>query len=249
MPPRLRLAVACLAAILCLAGGATHAAPTVLKVAILENSPPMAYRDADGRLTGFSVEIARALCQEMQAHCEFQVIFLERVIDALVGGEVDIAAVSLLDTPERRARIIFAKPYFRSISLWFARPGVMPGDQGVRVATVKGSAQERYVRQQGWDTVAVATNGDLGKPLVAGVAQAAIVPMNTALNLVKDPEFRRLGFDSTVMKVPELVGNASFGISPHRPELKESVDSALERIQRNGVYERINTQFLPFRVH
>ena len=30
--------------------------------------------------------------------------------------------------------------------------------------------------------------------------------MNTALNLVKDPEFRRLGFDSTVMKVPELVG-------------------------------------------
>ena len=28
-----------------------------------------------------------------------------------------------------------------------------------------------------------------------------------------------------------------------------AVDDALERIKRNGVYERINTQFLPFRVH
>lgn len=249
MPPHLRLAVACLATVLCLVGGTLHAAPTVLKVAILENSPPMAYRDADGRLTGFSVEIARALCHEMQVHCEFQVIFLERVIEVLASGEVDIAAVSLLDTPERRARIIFAKPYFRSISLWFAKPGVMPGAHGVRVAAVKGSAQERYARKQGWDTVAVPTNGELGKPLIAGVAHAAIVPMNTALNLVKDAEFQRLGLSSTVMKDPELIGNASFGISPHRPELKESVDGALERIQRNGVYERINTQFLPFRVH
>jgi hypothetical protein len=51
------------------------------------------------------------------------------------------------------------------------------------------------------------------------------------------------------MTVPDLVGNASFGINPRRPELKIAVDDALERIKLNGVYERINTQFLPFRVH
>ena len=63
------------------------------------------------------------------------------------------------------------------------------------------------------------------------------------------PDFLRLGLGSTVMKAPELVGNASFGINPRRPELKIAVDEALDRIKRNGVYERINTQFLPFRVH
>ncbi|QKV57935.1 MAG: hypothetical protein HT580_12535 [Dechloromonas sp.] len=50
------------------------------------------------------------------------------------------------------------------------------------------------------------------------------------------------------MKAPELVGNASFGISPRRPELKEAVDGALEK-SSVMVSERINTQFLPFRVH
>jgi ABC-type amino acid transport substrate-binding protein len=73
--------------------------------------------------------------------------------------------------------------------------------------------------------------------------------MNSSFNLQKDTNFLRLGLGSTVMKAPELVGNASFGINPQRPELKIAVDEALDRIKRNGVYERINTQFLPFRVH
>ena len=51
------------------------------------------------------------------------------------------------------------------------------------------------------------------------------------------------------MKVPDLVGNASFGVNPQRPDLKENIDAALAGIKRNGSYERINTQFLPLRVH
>ena len=247
---RLRNLLASLVAALCLfAVMAAYSADPPLQVAVLENSPPMAFRDADGRLTGFSVEIARALCTEMQVQCEFQVTVLGRLVDALAGGEFDIAAVSLLDTPERRQRILFAQPYFRSITLWYAKPGVEPGKHGLRVAVVKGSAQETYARKQGWDTVAVQTNGELGAPLIAGVAQAAVVPMNTSLNLQKNADFQRLGLSSTVMKIPELIGNASFGINPRRPELKIAVDEALDRIKRNGVYERINTQFLPFRVH
>ena len=236
-------------AALCLVASGVTAAEEKLRVAVLENSPPMSYRDTDGRLTGFSAEIIRAVCAEMQARCELQPIVLERVVNALVSGEIDIAAVSLLDTPERRTKILLAIPYFRSTSLWFAKPGVQPGDRGIRVAAVKGSAQERYARSQGWDTIAVPTNGELGQPLLAGVAQAAIIPMNTSLALTKDKDFLALGLNSTVMKAPELLGNASFGISPRRPELKEAVDGALERIKRNGVYERINSQFLPFRVH
>ena len=244
-----RILIRCILTALCLVAGAVAAAEDKLRVAVLENSPPMSYRDTDGRLTGFSVEIIRAVCDEMKARCEIQPIVLERVLDSLTGGEIDIAAVSLLDTPERRARILLANPYFRSTSLWFAKPGVMPGAPGIRVAAVKGSAQESYARGQGWNVVAVPTNGELGKPLLAGIAQAAIVPMMTSLNLVKDKDFQALGLSSTIMKAPELLGNASFGISPRRAELKDAVNVALEKIKRNGIYERINTQFLPFRVH
>lgn len=220
-----------------------------LRVAVLENSPPMAYRDAGGELTGFSLGIMRAICEEMRVRCEFSATTLDDVVDALAGGEYDVAAVSLLDTPERRAKVLFAKPYFRSLSLWFAKPGLLPGQSGFRVAVVRGSAQERYVRSRGWDIVGVRTNAELAEPLRAGLAKAAIIPMSSALNLMKSPEFRDLGLSSTVMHDPELGGDASFGIAPQRPELKEQIDAALERIKRNGTYDRINSQYLPFRIN
>lgn len=220
-----------------------------LRVAVLENAPPMAYRDANGTLTGFSVEIMRALCEEMRVTCAYQVTTLDNVVDELAAGDIDIAAVSLLETPERRSRILFAKPYFRSLSLWFAPPNVIPGQAGVRVAVLRGSAQERFVRKWGWEHVGVRTNGELVEPLKAGVAQAAIVPMSTGLGLMQRPDFRQLGLVSTVMNEPELGGDAAFGISPRRPELKAQIDAALERIKRNGKYDHVNSKFLPFRVN
>ena len=234
---------------LCLLAGRAWAEPSILRIAVLENSPPMSYRDANGKLTGFSAEIIRAICEEMNVRCDFQVTTLDRVIESLVQDEIDIAAVSLLDTPERRSKILFAKPYFRSITLWFASPGILPGNPNIRVAAVKGSAQERYAVQQNWLVVGVPTNGQLGEPLLAGVAQAAIVPMSTALNLQKDKSFQQLKLEATVMQVPELTGQASFGVNPRRADLKQAVDDALEKIKRNGVYDRINTQFLPFRIN
>lgn len=248
MPSRPHLCFASLIVALIVGVLPAHATQQVLRVGVLDNSPPMAFRDIDGQLTGFNIEIIRALCVDMQTRCELQVTTLERVVDSLASGELDIAAVSLLETPERRARILLSATYFRSLSLWFANPGIMPGARGLRVAVVKGSAQESYARKQGWDTVAVPSNKELGEPLIAGVAQAAIIPMATGLVLLDDKNFRSLGLASTVLKVPELIGNASFGINPRQPELKVSVDNALERIKRNGTYERINSQFLPFRV-
>lgn len=241
--------IACGLTLLVGVGQAVAGEGMVVRVAVLENSPPMSYRDPSGELTGFSVAVIRAVCEEMRAACNYQTTTIDRVIEDLSAGLYDVAAVSLLDTPERRARVIFAKSYFRSISLWFAKPGVAPGQAGIRVAVLRGSAQERFARGRGWEIVPVRTNGELGEPLVAGVAQALIIPMASGLNLMKKPEFRQLGLVSNVLNEPELTGEAAFGISPRRPDLKEPIDAALERIKRNGTYDRINSLFLPFRVN
>jgi ABC-type amino acid transport substrate-binding protein len=240
--------IALLLQLLGTAAWATTVAAADLRVAVLENAPPMAFRAADGRLTGFTIEIARALCAEMKADCSFQPKTLNVALEELVAGGVDIAAISLLETPERRARFLFAKPYFRSVTLWFAHDGVQPGQPGVRVAVLGGSAQERFARARNWDTVAVRTNGELIEPLRAGVAQAALIPMGTGIGLMQDEQFRALGLARKVMQERELSGDVAFGISPRRPELKEPLDAALDRIKRNGTYDRINSQFLPLRV-
>lgn len=234
--------------LLTLASSLVSAQPAFLKVAVLDDAPPMAYRDAAGNLTGFSTVLARALCEEMKATCEFHVTRLDYIVDDLVTGGFDLAAVGLLNTPERRRKILLSQPFYRSITLWFGRSGVKPGQPGVRVSTFRGSAQERCAKARGWDTVSAQTDSQMIEQLSAGVTHGMIAPLMTSFNLQKNPQFLRLDLAPTVLHAPELEGDASFGISPRRPDIKEALDRALETIRQNGTYDRINTQFLPFRV-
>jgi polar amino acid transport system substrate-binding protein len=127
---------ACLLLLAAGLGLPVDASERTLRVAVLGKSPPMSFVDAAGKLAGFNVRVAHALCDAMSVRCELTATPLERVVDAVAAGEFDFAAVSLLDTAERRSRILFSKPYYRSSSIWFARPGVEPGAAGIRVAAV-----------------------------------------------------------------------------------------------------------------
>jgi ABC-type amino acid transport substrate-binding protein len=249
MPCRLICLLLCFALPVGLAGGSERSdAGQALRVLVLDDAPPLSYRDKSGQLTGFNVEIVRAVCREIRARCQFEVTTQGAVVDAVAQGKAEIAGVGLQETPERQGKLIFAKPHYRSQSLWLARRGVQPGQPGLTVAVVGGSEQERYARSQGWATLPVETWGELGAPMLPGRTQAVMAPMISALNLQKSPAFRQLDLVPVVLHIPDLAGEVAFGISPRRPELKEEIDAALDRIKRNGTYDRINSRFLPFRV-
>lgn len=226
----------------------TANAEETLRVAVLENSAPMSYRDAKGELTGFSLGIIRAVCEELKANCQFKTITLDRVVDGLVAGDFEFSSASLLDTPERRARILLSRPFFRSRSLWLAAPGVRQSTPGLRVAVVLGSAQEAYVRTRGWTVVPIKGNDQVGLALQGAQADAGIIPMPTAIALMQQPAFQKIGLVAQVLDEPSLGGDVCFGISPRRADLKERIDAALERIKRDGRYDKLNSLFLPFRV-
>ena len=244
---RFRLDLRQLLVSLCLLIALPASAQTI-KVGVFDDAPPLAYRDDKGTLTGFTVAIAEALCAELKLRCELQVVRLETVIDDLAAGQIDVAAVGLLNTPERRKRIAFTKPVYRSTTLWFARPGVKLDAPGVRIAVFKGSAQERFAQAKGWQTVGAITDADIIDQLAAGVAQAGIAPLMSSFNLFRNPRFLKLGLSTQVFSTPELDTQASFGLNPRNLELKEALDRGLDTIKRNGVFDRINSQFLTLRV-
>jgi len=246
MPSRLHAVLfqLCLCAAL---GTHAHELP-ILNIAVLEGSPPMSYRDNTGQINGFSVAIMRALCEELKVRCQYRVIALNEVLPTLDSGEYDVAAAALLDTPERRARVLLSRPIFRSRSVWLGKPGITPGNPKATIAVVHASAQERHAEKQGWKTLAVKNNQAIGAALESGQADAAIVPLPTALGLMMLGHFQKLDLEMLIMEDPSLGGDASFAISPRRPELKAQIDGAIERIKRNGRYDRINSTYLPFRI-
>lgn len=227
---------------------AAPAGERVLRVAVLTNSPPMAYVDAAGNLAGFQIGMARAMCEVIEARCEMTIVPLERVVDAVAAGEFDFGAVGLLDTPERRAKILFTKAYYHSNSAWVARPGIEPGGAGVRVATVAGSAQFRFARSQGWKVVAVSHHSEFSGVLARKEVDAVLAPMTTALTLRQDKSLNQLGLTTSFIKQPELSGDVYMIVDPKNPGLRDALDKAIDRVKRDGRFDRLNTEYLPFRL-
>ncbi len=75
------------------------AADAPLKVAIDPTYEPFTFKTADGKPTGFDVDIANALCEQIKRKCEF----VEQVWDGMIPGlnakKYDVIISSMSITP------------------------------------------------------------------------------------------------------------------------------------------------------
>ena len=240
---------ACATAVALLAlGVSTGAVAEPLRVAIIGNVAPLSYVDDKGKPSGFAVELANAICDTIGAECSYHVVPLDRVIDALASHEYDFASVNLLVTPERQRKVIFSKAFYRSVSVWLARPSVTPGSKGITVGAVGGSAQARYVELQGWKLHPVGTHLDLPAALSSGKVDAALIPMASSVLLMQHESTSRLGLQTIVISDPSVSGDVALSIAPQRADLRPRIDAAIDRIKADGRFDRINSKYLPFRL-
>ena len=235
---------------LLLLAGTALADEKTYRVGLITQSPPLSFVDETGKFTGFNVEIATELCTTLKIRCVQHSVPLDKIIDLAAADQIDFAVVGFVDTPERRARVLFTKPYFQSMTVWLAKPSVPAGNAGSRVAVVTGSAQAKHARSMGWNTVDVASQKEIVTMLASGAADAAVLPMLGALSVSQDKALHTTGLPaglkSTVIKGPEVTGTLHMVVSPRQPELLERLNTAIDQIKRDGRFDRINRKFVPF---
>ncbi|MCU0770720.1 MAG: ABC transporter substrate-binding protein [Verrucomicrobia bacterium] len=120
-----RLSLSLLAAALVLLGGcATTSTSTstaspapadskVLRVGIAPVLPPLAFKTGSD-YKGVEPDLARALASDLGRTVQFVEMDWEKLMDALLRGEVDIVMSGLTITPSRLMRVNFSKPYLRA---------------------------------------------------------------------------------------------------------------------------------------
>ena len=65
--------------------------------------PPFDYAGPDGNPTGFNVDLARVICEELHVTCTVQMRRFDTLFDALNDNRGDAAIASISVTPETRA--------------------------------------------------------------------------------------------------------------------------------------------------
>jgi polar amino acid transport system substrate-binding protein len=114
--------------------------------------PPFNFAGADGNPTGFNVELARMICEELKVSCTMQMRRFDTLFNSLDANRGDAAIASIAVSGESRKRVDFTDPYYRPSARFAVRAGGSTGTvtpeamAGKKVAVVAGSAHEQYLR-------------------------------------------------------------------------------------------------------
>ncbi len=96
---------------LSLMASSLFAADKPLRLGIEAAYPPFAFKQADGSIAGFDVDIGVALCAEMKVECQWVEQEFDGLIPSLKVKKVDAVLSSLTITDERRKSVDFTGKY------------------------------------------------------------------------------------------------------------------------------------------
>jgi polar amino acid transport system substrate-binding protein len=240
--PRLLLTV--LMAACCTAA----AAAPPLRVGMELSYPPFEMTDPQGKPTGVSVSLAKALAAHLGRELVIENIAFDGLIPALKTGKIDCIISSMTATPERAKSIAFSAPYLETgLALLVSRNAPVQGeadlDQPGRVIAVKkGTTGHQYAAKAITTARLLVLDKESAAVMevVQGKADAFIYDsLSVFQNHKRHPDTTR-----PILK-PFREETWAVGLRPGDAELKRQVDDFLRVFRDQGGFEKLGDEFLP----
>lgn len=223
---------------------------TEIRIAFDVPYEPFEYRDEDGNLTGFEVELAEAMCEELQVTCTLVIQDWDGMIPSLLARRFDAIMSSMSITPERAERVLFSEPYYNTPGGWFG-PDSFSAD-----VTSKDEMAGKTIGVQRGTTMDTFVTAEFGRI-------ADIKRYNTADDMVLDLEGQRLDVvfvdypvgEQTVLTKPgfrevgepvQLGEGVGVAMRKRDTELATMVNEALRTLKENGTYDAIMEKYFDY---
>ena len=219
----------------------------VLRIATEGAYAPFNYTNADGTLGGFDIEIANAICADMQVTCEIMAQDWDGIIPGLKAGKYDAIVAAMSVTPERAQQVAFTDPYFSNALVFLAKkdssfdPSNSSDIDSHSIAAQRSTISSQWLEKaypkadiKLYDTLSNAFL-DLG----SGRVDAMISDKLPAIEWLSSPSG-----SNYVLKGDEIDINDNFAIAV-RPNdaLQAKINASLNNIKANGTYDKINQKY------
>ena len=244
-----RISQIALATALALGASASLAAAEPLKVGFAaEPYPPFFEIDASGNWTGWELDIAAAICEKMQAECEFVPGAWDSLIPQLTGKKIDMIVASMSITEERKKTIAFSDPYFANTAVLLSGkdapdatdPDTLKGKSvGVQQSTIHQTYAEEYFKDS--DVKIYQTQDEANQDLASGrldYVQADVLAMIEFIDSDTGQSCCKLL--GPVADDPAILGTGvGIGMRKEDTELKARADAAIAEIFADGTFDRL----------
>ena len=219
--------------------------------------PPFNYRDADGQLIGFNVDLARRLCEELSLACTIQAWPWEQAARALEDNQGDALIAGLAITPENGERFDFSSIYLALPARFVTRLAEaqnfdpLTSLAGKRVAVRRGSTHAEFLRRYVVDAEPVEFDTEPAglEALEAGDVEAWFGDAMRASFWLND-NIGCCDFAGEPYFRPDLFGEGfAVTVRAGQDAVRQAIDYGLVRLKRAGVYDEIYLRWFPVSVY
>lgn len=219
--------------------------------------PPFNFVDPQGRLSGFHIELVRAICRELDIvpACQIQALPWSELEEALSArqGEALIAGTAV--TTQNRERYAFTRPYLRFPARFIAprastlEEPIYRAVAGRRIGVVEGTAHEAMLRNYfaGTRPVTYSRSEWMLDDLRAGKLDGVFGDgMRLSFWLAGASSQSCCRFVGGPYIAPEFLGEGlSIAVSRHQANLAQAFDFALRELSVNGTFAELYLRYFP----
>jgi polar amino acid transport system substrate-binding protein len=246
------------AAAVALTIGVAGAQDMSLKIGTEGAYPPFNNLTPDGKLEGFDIDIANALCEEMKAKCEFVTQDWDGIIPALEAKKFDAIIASMSITEERKQKVDFTSKYYNTppailVPKDSAIAGVTAEDLkgksiGVQGSTIHQNYGEAIYKDS--EVKSYPTADEYKLDIASGRIDAAMDDVMVLKGFLETPEGACCKIVGTITPDPKYHGEgAGIAIRKGETDLANKFNAAIDAIRKSGKYDEIAKKYFDFDVY
>lgn len=206
---------------------------------------PFEFYDAkDRKLTGFDVDLIRAVAQEIgYKTCTIQHMDFDALIPAVNLGKADMAISAMTITEPRQRTVLFSRPYYKSGLAFIVRKDIndvksFDDLKGKTIAVQEettGAVYAEKLREKGTVIKAYNNNDRALVELKNGGADAVICDLPVLQYFLKNggSEYAKLAGRPLTQEEYGII------VAKKKPEMEKAVNQALDALKKNGTYDRL----------
>jgi arginine/ornithine transport system substrate-binding protein len=189
--------------------------------------PPFSMKTADGKLTGFDVDIGDALCKQMDVKCVWVEQEFDGLIPALKVKKIDAILSSMTITDDRKKN----------------------------VGVLRASTHDRYAtdmaKDAGFEVVRYGSQQEANLDMKSGRLDAMLADsVNLSDGFLKTDAGKGFEFvGPTYEDAKYFGGGAGIAVRKGDTELAEKFNKAITEIRANGEYKKVQDKYFDFDVY
>ena len=250
---KLKTTFATIALMVGLVGNSALAAD--LRVGVEGAYPPFSWKEADGTLKGFDIEIAEAVCNELGRKCVLVEQDWDGMIPALLARKFDTIIASMSITEERKKRVDFTDKYYNTPAKFVAKKGSglkisKEGLKGKRIGLQRGTTHQCFMEKMypEAELVLYGTQEEVFQDLAIGRIDAQFSDSIAADDgFLKTPAGKDFEFTGGDQHDEECHGpGAGMAVRKEDTALRDDLNRAIKAIRANGTYQKINAKYFDY---